>query len=64
VRDFFRQLHRRIREFFNPPKQEVTSPRIAILAAKGIRHPEALTLREIKSICASVLTQAPNRRSK
>lgn len=40
---------------------EVTSERIGKIASRGLRFPESLTLEEIKSLCASVLTQRPNR---
>lgn len=38
---------------------EVTSTRIATLAAKGLKAPSTLTCKEIKALCASVLTQRP-----
>lgn len=40
---------------------EVTSARIGSIAARGLRDPGSLTHEEIKSLCASALTQRPNR---
>lgn len=45
-------------------KNEKTSKSIAKLAAKGLHSPALLTSAEIKAICASVLTQAPDRKKK
>ena len=42
-------------------RDEATSARIASMASRGLKAPESLTLAEIKSVCASALTQAPNR---
>ena len=39
----------------------VTSLRIAKIAARGVRFPGALTPEEVRSVCGSVLTQAPDR---
>lgn len=39
-------------------KNEVTSNEIASIAAKGLAHPEKLTLNEISAVCGSALTQA------
>lgn len=36
---------------------EETSARVAKLAARGMRDPNSLSLEEIKSVCASALTQ-------
>jgi hypothetical protein len=36
---------------------ETTSERIARIASQGLFNPEALTLAEIKTVCASTLTQ-------
>lgn len=36
---------------------EATSSRIAKIAAKGMTHPEKLTMNEIVAVCASALTQ-------
>lgn len=41
-------------------KNEKTSPRVATLAAKGLRTGK-LTPRETKSVAAAALTQAPDR---
>lgn len=41
---------------------EVTSPEVLAIAARGISDPAGLTPEEIKSVCASALTQAPDRR--
>lgn len=40
---------------------EVTSASVASIAARGLRDPGSLTLDEIKKVCASALTQRPNR---
>lgn len=40
---------------------ETTSPEVASIAAKGLAKPMSLTSREIRMVCASALTQAPNR---
>lgn len=42
-------------------RDEQTSARIASIASRGLQTPESLTLTEIKAVCASALTQAPNR---
>jgi hypothetical protein len=39
---------------------ETTSQRVARLAAIGAKHPERLTLDEIRAVCGSALTQAPD----
>ena len=39
---------------------EKTSPRIASIAARGLKDPASLSLEEIREICGSVLTQAPD----
>jgi hypothetical protein len=44
-------------------RNEVTSKRIAAIAAKGIKSPLKLTLEEVQMICASVLTQAPDKKA-
>lgn len=38
-------------------RSEKSSKRLAKIAAKGLRDPESLTLKEIKALCGSVLTQ-------
>jgi hypothetical protein len=40
---------------------ETTSQRVARIAAIGVRHPERLSLEDIKIVCGSALTQAPDR---
>ena len=40
---------------------ERTSAEIASLAARGWRHPERLSMDEVQRVCASAVTQAPNR---
>ena len=40
---------------------EVTSASVASIAARGLRDPGSLTHEEIKTVCASALTQRPNR---
>lgn len=45
-------------------RNERTSKRVAALAAKGAKNPKALTLRQIQAVCASALTQAPNKEVK
>lgn len=45
-------------------RQEVTSASIASIAARGLRDPGSLTHDEIKKVCASALTQRPNRLKK
>jgi hypothetical protein len=39
---------------------ETTSPKVAALAAKGLADPASLTPQEIRQVCASALTQAPD----
>lgn len=43
------------------PKNEKTSLKVGKLAARGVKYPEKLTLEEIKMVCASVLTQRPDK---
>ncbi len=43
---------------------QVSSSRLARIAAKGIRHPLSLTEYEIAALCGSVLTQTPDRPKK
>ena len=43
---------------------EVTSSRIAKIAAKGMKHPEKLTRDEIIAVCASALTQFETKKGK
>lgn len=42
-------------------RNERTSRRVAAIAARGLRAPSTLSCAEIKAVCASVLTQAPDR---
>lgn len=39
------------------PAQTTTSPEVASIAAKGLANPDSLTPEEIKSVCASALSQ-------
>jgi len=41
-------------------KNEKTSGRVASIASQGLKDPSSLTNRQIKTIAASVLTQAPD----
>jgi hypothetical protein len=41
-------------------KNEQTSVRVAKIAAKGVTHPQSLTDEEIRSVCASALSQTPD----
>lgn len=43
-------------------KNEKTSPRTAKIASKAMRAPSTLTNKEIRSLGASNLTQAPDRK--
>jgi hypothetical protein len=42
-------------------RNERTSKRVAAIAAKGLKTPSKLTAEEIKLVCASVLTQRPDK---
>ena len=42
-------------------RNEQTSSSVASIAARGLKVPGSLTPSEIKTVCASALTQAPNR---
>jgi hypothetical protein len=44
-------------------RNEKSSKRIAAIAARGLADPESLTLKEIKAVCGSVVTQAPDRKA-
>ena len=44
------------------PKHEHTSAKIASIAARGMRAPLSLSPDEIQSVCASVVTQAPDKK--
>jgi len=43
------------------PQNEKTSPRIASIAARGIRDPKSLTPAEIAALAASALNQTADR---
>lgn len=43
-------------------RHEVSGKAVLKIAARGVKAPSSLTLREIKAVCASVLTQAPPKR--
>lgn len=49
-------IQARVRKLTTPPN-ETTSPEVASIAARGLSNPESLTPDEIKSVCASALTQ-------
>jgi len=42
-------------------KPDTTSPKVARVAAIGLKYPERLTLEDIKIVCASALNQAANK---
>jgi hypothetical protein len=41
------------------PRNEQTSAEVAAIAGRGVTDPKSLTEAEIKSVCASALTQTP-----
>lgn len=41
-------------------RNEKTSKRIASIAGRGLRAPSTLSCAEIKALCASLVTQAPD----
>lgn len=43
---------------------EQTSSRVASIASKGLQKPSSLTNSQIKTLSASVLTQAPDKKKK
>jgi len=43
---------------------ETTSAEVASIASRGLRRPTSLTDAEIRAVCASALTQAPDKRGK
>jgi hypothetical protein len=45
-------------------KNEKTSTRVGALAAKALRRPAQVTLKQIKTLAASVLTQRPDRKKR
>ena len=44
--------------------KETTSPKVASIASKALRNPSGVTPKQIKSIAASALTQAPDKGKK
>jgi hypothetical protein len=45
-------------------KNEKTSAKIASISSKGLRNPSSLTNKEIKSVCATGLTQTADKKKK
>lgn len=45
-------------------KDEKTSAEVAKIAARGIKDPGSLSPEEIARVCASALTQTPNKNDK
>jgi len=43
-------------------RNEKTSGKVASLASKGLQRPSSLSNKQIKTLAASVLTQAPDRK--
>lgn len=43
-------------------KNEKTSSKVASIASKGLKNPSSLTNKQIKTISASVLTQASDKK--
>ena len=43
---------------------EKTSHRVATIASKALKHPGSVSNKEIKTIAASVLTQAPDKKKR
>jgi hypothetical protein len=43
-------------------KNEKTGSKTASIASKGLKNPSSLTNKEIKSIAAAALTQAPDKK--
>jgi hypothetical protein len=41
---------------------ETTSPEVASIASRGLRQPSSLTATEIRTVCASALKQAPDKK--
>ena len=52
----------------NPPalmaKNEKSTPKVSTIASKALQNPGKVTKKEIKSLAASVLTQAPDKGKK
>lgn len=53
-----------MKKVFRGKRNETTSPEVASIASKGIRHPEELTRREVQSLAGTALTQAEARKRK
>ena len=45
-------------------KNEKTSSKAASIASKGLKNPGSLTNKEIKTIAATALTQAPDKKKR
>lgn len=45
-------------------KNEKSGTKTATLASQGLKNPGSLTNKEIKSVCASALTQAPDKKKR
>jgi hypothetical protein len=43
-------------------KNEKTSSKVASVASKGLKDPGSLTKKQIKSVSAAALTQAPDKK--
>lgn len=43
-------------------KNEKSGSKTASIAAQGLKNPSSLTNKQIKSVCASALTQAPDKK--
>jgi hypothetical protein len=43
-------------------RNEKTSPKVASTASKGLKDPKSLTPKQIKSVSAAALTQAPDKK--
>jgi hypothetical protein len=43
-------------------RNEQTSKQVASIASKALQKPSSITPKQIKTIAASVLTQAPNKK--
>jgi hypothetical protein len=43
-------------------RNERTSKEVASIASKALQKPSSITTKQIKTIAASVLTQAPNKK--
>ena len=49
---------------FEMAKNEKTSSKVASIASKGLKSPGSLTNKEIKTIAATALTQAPDKKKR